>query len=43
MKTPERNTSLRIDALHKALQTETNPARVRRLKAQLRKLEKNIR
>jgi len=42
MKPPERNTSLRIDAIHKALQTETNLSTIRRLLAHLRKLERNI-
>ena len=42
MKTPDKNTSLRIDALHKAIDTTTDPAELRRLRAQLQKLERNI-
>lgn len=43
MKTPEHNTSRRIDMLHQLIQAETDPAKLRWLWAQLRKLERNIR
>lgn len=43
MKTPDKNTSRRIDMLHKLIQGETDPAKLRKLRAQLRKLERNIR
>jgi len=43
MKTPPRWLSLRIDALHKLIDAATDPAKLRRLRAQLSKLERNIR
>jgi len=43
MKTPLRWLSLRIDALHHAIDNTTDPAKLKKLRAMLRKLERNIR